>query len=325
MMPDVIPMDHFGVAPSKDGSLNSRLASLVDQEIYYQYVMRMSLQAEFTLSNPPLVTQTRVDAAALPTDERQIDFYQDDEFEQEQQRGIYRRDRATVKHVQDHFQQSYASSNTPHVKEKLGEFNNPLENNVRPLPHGHTVATYTLPNRNPKLAEIVRDYQVSVSATYGIPRSLVAQDVSVRTAGAFELVETAMRSNLAYWNGIGGQLLTAIYRCIYYPEDCNWVANVLPQKKEEMTVEELFEEASKIADVRIIIPLGIRGDVKNHRELFDQGVITWQEYVQAARSIYGFGSAEMPEPKEPTEPEEPKEPTSSVEKKTKTKDTDMKD
>jgi hypothetical protein len=153
----------------------------------------------------------------------------------------------------------------------------------------------------------------------------VAQDVSVRTAGAFELVETAMRSNLAYWNGIGGQLLTAIYRCIYYPEDCNWVANVLPQKKEEMTVEELFEEASKIADVRIIIPLGIRGDVKNHRELFDQGVITWQEYVQAARSIYGFGSAEMPEPKEPTEPEEPKEPTSSVEKKTKTKDTDMKD
>jgi hypothetical protein len=127
MMPDVIPMDHFGVAPSKDGSLNSRLASLVDQEIYYQYVMRMSLQAEFTLSNPPLVTQTRVDAAALPTDERQIDFYQDDEFEQEQQRGIYRRDRATVKHVQDHFQQSYASSNTPHVKEKLGEFNNSFE------------------------------------------------------------------------------------------------------------------------------------------------------------------------------------------------------
>jgi hypothetical protein len=295
-MRDIIPMDHFGGAPSATGQLNSRLVGLLDPEIYYQYAMRMSLQAEFTLSNPPVVTETRPEApAALPTDERRIDYYLDDEFEDEHQRGIYRRDHATRKQVEDHFARSYANVATPQVSSVMGRFNSPLENNVRPLPFGHTVASQPMPSRNPEIAEMVRQYEIRVSSTYGVPRALVAQDVSVKTAGAVELVSRALRTSLQYWNNIGGQLLTAVYRCIYYPDDCNWIAGILPKKGDGMSEEELYQSASAIADVRVFIPLGPNGTLEENRALFDQGVITWDEYVSVARATNGFGAMQMPE------------------------------
>lgn len=296
-MRDVIPIDHFGTAPGHSGEINSRLVSIIDAEVYYQYMMRMSLQAEYTLSNPPVITETRPEApGALPMGEREIDYFLDGEFEHEQQKGLYRRDQAALKHVKDHFDMSYKFVETPKIHSQMGVFNNPLENNVRPLPHGHTVTSQVLPSRNTLMEEVTRTYEVQISATYGVPRALVVQDTSIRTAGAFDLVETALRSTLTYWNNIGGQLMTAVYLCIYYPEDCNWVAGITPSNGKPMTKEELFESVSKIADVKIVIPLGPHGTIEENRLLYEQGVILWDEYVMSARARNGFGALQMPEP-----------------------------
>jgi hypothetical protein len=306
---DVIPVDHFGVAPSADGRLNSRLLSLLDSEIFYQHLVRMTLQAEYTLSNPPLVTETRPDApTSVPMDERRDSYYQDDEYNDELQRGIYSRDQSSWRQVRDHFEMAYQFMGKPVVNAELGRFTNPLENNVRPLPYGHSIASQALPSRNPNLPELLREYELKVSATYGIPRALVVQDVSLRTAGAFDLVQAALRSTLTYWNNIGGQLLTAVYRCIYYPEDCNWIAQVLPERGNGMTEAELYETASQIADVKILIPLGPHGTIESNRVLYEEGVITWDEYVMSARATNGFGALMMPEPPRDTGEEKEAEP-----------------
>ena len=84
---------------------------------------------------------------ALPMDERQIDYFLDGEFEHEQRKGIFRRDNAVLKHIKDHFDMSYSSVAAPQVHAQLGVFNNPLEDNVRPLPqHGSRGGAHITPH-----------------------------------------------------------------------------------------------------------------------------------------------------------------------------------
>lgn len=296
-MRDVIPVDHFGAAPSMDGKLNSVVASLIDTEIYFQNITRLSLQAEYTLSNPPVVTETTQDAPlSVPLDERSMDVYENNEAAQEQQRGIYDRNRLALKNTKDHFDMSFSLVKAPRVPAELGQFHDSMHNNVRVIPYGQKVAQHVLPVRNARLEDMTRNYEVKISAAYGIPRALVVQDNSVRTAGAFDLVETALRSTLTQWNNIGGQLLTSVYLCIYYPEDCNFIAKILPGTGEGMTEDQLYSAVSEIADVQVIIPLGPHGTVDENVNLFDHGIITWDELVMSARSRHGFGPLVMPEP-----------------------------
>lgn len=71
-----------------------------------------------------------------------------------------------------------------------------------------------------------------------------------------------------------------------------------------MEEKELYRRASKIADVSVILPIGPHGSIEQNYELYMQGVITWDEYVKAARGINGFGYKKMPEPEQPRENKE---------------------
>ena len=290
-MKQVMVMDHFGGAPTHRGVLRSRLVGLLEHEIYYQYMLRFSLQAEYILSNPPIVTETPPEAAgSLPVEERETDYYTPHEYELAKQQGLYRKDAETVTRVQKH-QRTEAWS----VPLRLGQVADPVNKNVHPIPMGLKVISQAMPVRNARFSEVERVYELKVCSTYGIPRSLLVQDVSMQTAGAYTLVKDNLKVTLGYWNHVGGQLLTAVYRCIYYPEDCNWIVNNFPGK-EKMSEKELYKQASKIADVSVILPIGPHGSVEQNYELWNQGVITWNEYVKAARGINGFGHKEMPEP-----------------------------
>lgn len=292
-------MDHFGGSPTSNGVLRSRLVGLLDHEVYYQYMLRFSLQAEYTLSNPPIVTETPPEAAgSLPVEERETDYYTPHEYELAKQQGLYKKDQANMDRVQKHQQaESWA------VPLRLGQVANPVKKNVHPIPVGLKVVSQAMPVRNPRFSEFERVYELKVCSTYGIPRSLLVQDVSMQTAGAYALVKDNLKVTLGYWNYVGGQLLTAVYRCIYYPDDCNWIVNHFPGK-EEMEEKELYRRASKIADVSVILPIGPHGSLEQNYELYMQGVITWDEYVKAARGINGFGYKEMPEPEQPRENKE---------------------
>ena len=102
-MKQVMVMDHFGGSPTHRGVLRSRLVGLLDHEIYYQHMLRFSLQAEYTLSNPPIVTETPPEAAgSLPVEERETDYYTPHEYELAKQQGLYKKDAETVTRVQKH-------------------------------------------------------------------------------------------------------------------------------------------------------------------------------------------------------------------------------
>lgn len=292
-MKKVMVMDHFGVKPTSKGHIQSKLVGLLSHEIYYQYMIRFSLQAEYTLSNPPIVAETPPEAqGVLPLEERETDYYTPHEYELAKQQGLYKKDQENLKRVQKHQQ-----TDSWQIPLRVGQVTNPVRENVHPIPTGLKIANAPMPQRNTNFVSWERVYELKVCSTYGIPRSLLVQDVSMQTAGAYQLVKDNLKVTLGYWNNICGQVLTAIYRCIYYPEDCNWIVNHFPQK-EEMTEKELFKKASRIADVKIVLPIGTHGSLQENYELYMQGVITWEEYVSVARKHNGFGQRKMEEPTE---------------------------
>ena len=228
--------------------------------------------------------------------------------------GVYAKDRLNKRHVRAHIDSQLEKTWAPDGTTRL---HRQLKGNIVDLPEGHKVATSgPKPQIRNDLSEMIIKYQTIVSLAYGIPRPYMVQDYSMKTAGASELVSAALRQTLAMWSQRFSHILTAVMRCIYYPDDCNYLFSRFfkKEKKKDFVSEarllELLETAKEVANVAVSLPVTPAIDVEKLWFMFQTQAVEFHEYVSHSRAMMGLGAVAISkESKEPADPQIMPQPT----------------
>ena len=282
--------------PSYRGEVFSVVNSLLPWQRYYDRMMIFSMQADYNLSDPTVLTETAPGASRPVTDDG--GFYVSDDATASLE-GVYAADFANKKHVPSHVNSQFSNAWKPDGTMGLKKT---YWNNVVTLPEGHRVVTSApRAERRSDLMSMINEYQTIVSLAYGVPRSYMVQDTSFRTAGAADLVGAALRQTLGMWSSRFSHILTAVMRCIYFPDDCNYLfSNFFKKEKDadfqsEERLQMLLSKAETIANITVTLPVAPAVDLGELWFLYQVGAVEWHEFKSHARIMKGLGAAETPE------------------------------
>lgn len=253
---------------------------------------------DYNLSDPTVLTETAPGTYVPQEDEGHGGIYVPDDTKADLE-GVYAKDLANIRHVPSHINSQFDGAWQPDGTMRLKRH---YLNNVVSLPEGHRVVPNApRPERRPDLMAIINEYQTIVSGAYGVPRSYMVQDTSFRTAGAADLVSSMIRQTLGMWSARFSHILTAVMRCIYFPDDCNYFFNKFAKhdKSIDMGTPErldyLLTKAETIANITVTLPVTPAVDLNELWFLYTVGVVEWHEFKSHARVMKGLGAAETPE------------------------------
>ena len=280
----------FGWDPTPEGQIRSLVTNLMDVEIFHTRLQQLRFIGEHNITLPPLVTETDKDSARIESSE--IDHYADMDRHRARNEGAFRR--RTHDPQSTAFAQRLKQVKEPWLPQSSGiEARAPFQDNYFDLPHGHRVARQQLPSRNAQYINEEKNYQEQVSAVYGIPRGILVQDAAGYKTDVKELTHV-IRRTMTMWTNIISKILTNVYRCIYHPEDCNFMLGIIPKNKKPMSEEELFAIAEKIAAVQVIIAMPPMADLQQMMTLYLMGSATWAELHDAMRTSAGLSPSRPP-------------------------------
>lgn len=286
--------------PSVHGTVQSPLSTLAQTQVAHDVMVQCNMMADYNLSDPTVVTET--DATSALVDAPQ-DMYAPGDAAADLE-GPYAQDRANQTHTLRHIN---SSMNNEHIWFPTGErllLKKQIQNNVVPLPIGHRVVTgMPQPVRRPDMERMHNQYEYAVSVVYGVPRGFMVQDVSFKTAGASDILEAGLRHSLMLWASRMSQVMTAVMRCAYFPDECNYLFGQLASHSDGVTpLEELLATAGQISDIQATLPVSPAVDLEELTFLYDRGVVTWEEFVVQSRTMKGLVTTIIPpEPPRPTE------------------------
>jgi hypothetical protein len=280
----------FSTGPSVRGEIRSVISTILPTQIYYDRMMNFSMQADYNLSDPSLITETGPEAAAgIPAHERDIPMYDPNDALETELDRLYAKDAENRRHVREHIdlQLRNKPSWTPDGSSRLKKT---IEDNSYSLPQGHHYVQGPTAQRRTDLIDMIREYQTIVASSFGIPKSMIIQDVSMRTGSTVHLVETTIGHTIGRWSKIMSQILTDVTRCIYFPDECNIVFGILAKdpKNKDVPLETLLRQASEIASVQVTLPIVPSKDPVQSLFLMLQGIITWEEYAAHQRALGGY-------------------------------------
>jgi len=275
----------FGWDPKPDGTLTSKISSILNFEEWMMRVFQLSLQAEYNVSRPTFVTERERDAPA--TDMSEIDQFAD--FDRRTNEGLF------VRKAHDPHSTAYQKSVDPKKsapvwlpREDRMDIRQSFVGNTLPLPPGYRVAKPVMPERNAQLADWLRKYQEVVSVTYGLPRGMFIQDVGSHVTSDPVSINRVLHRTMGMWNRHISRILTNAYRCIYHENDCNFMLGKVPVNKFPMKEEDLFKMSDTIADVQVIVSMTPTIDDMRMKIGLLEKTVTWPEYYAAARASRGL-------------------------------------
>lgn len=284
--------------PTFEGEVLSVVASLSGWQQYYDRMMVFSMQADYNLSDPTVLVETTPGSAIPHNPEDNVGVYMPDDTTADLE-GVYAKDKLNMTHVPSHINSQFSGTWKPDGTMRLKRT---YHNNIVTMPEGHRVVTSApRAERRTDLMTMINEYQTIVSLAYGVPRSYLVQDTSFRTAGAAELVGAALRQTLGMWSTRFSTILTAVMRCIYFPDDCNYLFNRFSGIEKQTNYESpdrlefLLEKAQTIADITVTMPVAPAVDLAELYFLYTVGAVEWHEFKSQSRIMKGLGAAETPD------------------------------
>ena len=294
---------NFNWEPTTLGRVQSIAASLLPWEDWMVKNQQFNMMAEYNLARPAIVTEMDSTAKQQSTGTERTDYYAEyDHLTSNSDAGLFVREQASpyvkaFKKLVDGDTGVQTGWFPPNSRELYMVQQH--VRNVVPLPPGHHVARQQLATRNPQYENYVRMYEETISAGYGIPRTLIVQDSAMRASGNTQLVNQTLRHTVMMWTDIFSTIYTEVYRKLYAASDVSFVLNNLPRKGlKALTPKDLFDLTAAVQDVRVTIPVPPTASIEELQQLYIQGIITWKEYHAALRGLVGMPSTDPT--KEPT-------------------------
>jgi hypothetical protein len=179
----VYVLSGFGTDPLEDGSLTSRVSTMVKQEAFIELNYAFSLKAGLINCNPTLYSQKTRDAEDIDKD-KTVDYYGGQDTIRQKERDTYNLNEMEIKALAAQQKLAYAV---------LPPDENPLamkkqhENNHWPLPVGHTLVRTDRPTQRTDWRDMNEIYQELQAAAYGVPRVNIMTGLGVRQTASAEL------------------------------------------------------------------------------------------------------------------------------------------
>ena len=297
-----IVLRNFGWDPAASGEFYTHASRVEPLETYMAHVLQMSYVAEYNLARPAIVTETTLNAPQRFRVEEGV--YIDHDGDRRDPDSLYRQTVEDPRYVE--FDDAVRGGS---LKERWRpnddhEFDAmpTLHNNVTPLPPNHTVSQIPQPVRNPHFDKITHDYEVKVSAIYGIPRSMIAQDTGMRAASSTDLVHEELRHTIAFWSTILSRIYTNVYNYLYMKDHWNMSLGKTLKMGQPMAKDDLFASVDRKAEARVSIPVPPMIPLEQMHEMYERRLMEWDEYFNWTRLSSGMG--QRPAPPEPPRPEE---------------------
>lgn len=288
-----VVLANLGHDPTFKGEIRSRFRSLLDILDYNQYTIRLGVIAEYNLAMPTLVTTAKdVHTALEQMPESQISVYAEYDALRAPNEGLFRHDARDRGSVRKNAVSKDFKPPDVHAEDAL-RLRNQFQGNVFNLPPGREVSNQPLPQRQPDFVGLQTWFEHAVSATYGVPRELIAKDVSLRTAASADLIRDQMRDTLSYWIKLFSHILTKMHNLAVNEDECIWWAATI---KEKMNSDDLIKKVRKNTNWEISLPMPPNADAEFMHYLYAMGITPFPEFHDHMRATAGLPPAAAPKP-----------------------------
>ena len=297
--PKVYIFSGFGYDPDYTGHLNSILAGSLGQDSYVHSMYRFSIRAEFNLSNPTVMTETTPESEGIIKESDRYDSYvTGDRIVRDSQSRIFKDDKELVQvlaHQKNYFDMltetpGYRTEN-PLEPGTYDVFKKQHRDNMFPLPTNHKLVQQQLPSpiRGSDWETVNRVYQDTMSGVYVVPRGKVFSDTATRSSAATtESVEKSYMTNIKKWKAVLGEILTAVYRCVYAEDDCYRAMKFYTDREIEDMSEDQFVETVTKPRIEVSLPLVPRENMDDLLLQYVMKVIDWPTFKELSIRISGY-------------------------------------
>jgi hypothetical protein len=288
----VFAISNLGHDPTWDGQIRSMARPLLNIVDYNAFTLNLGLIADYNLSMPTVITTAKdVSTAIDQMPESQIAFYAEYDAKRTPNEGAYRRNPEERGSARRHV--SVARPEPDIDISKPLKVRNQLKDNMMNLPPGREIAQQPLPQRRTDFVGVQSWFEHAVSATYGVPRELIAKDVSLRTAASADLIRDQMRDTLSYWIRLFSHTLTVMHNAAYGESERNWWAGRIEEK---MTADELEAAVNKATSWEITLPMPPNADSEFIHYLYAMGIVTYEEAHDHLRAAAGLAPTKAGKP-----------------------------
>lgn len=289
----------FGSEPMLNGEIRSTAWAAVFWETYFQSMLKFSYEAEFLLMRPAIVAQQPETGATGSTTEQYARYGEGVNMDPSDRRMMYARQGGSIDRALFERQVNAPAPGWTPPNQELLVAQTQHFRNVLTLPPGATVGKQHLPDRNTALPELARMYESAISALYGVPRAQLIQDTSGSSSAKAnsEMSNTGLRHTVLMFSSLLAKAYTWAYNDIYGDDELEISLRRVARAAKGtrgMTEAEIFSKAIEGARVRVVLSLPPTVTEGNLFFLWQQKIITWEEYHDSLRTLGGFTARMAP-------------------------------
>lgn len=291
----------FGNDPNPDGTLTSRVASIVKQEAYIELNYSFSLQSGYINARPTMYLQTTKDSDT-GRDGDYTDTFGGQDALRKKESDRYDLNEIEIRAL--HAQSQLAYSVLPMDADPLSMKKQDV-NNRMPLPVGQTLVRQQLPQSRTDWKDMNEVYQEIQAAAYGVPRINIMTGGGVKQAASAELATRTIDTTINEWKRILGKILTDVYCVLYGDDDCRFALGQYATDIQALTTAELFASDNKKLDIpRVLVkfPIIPHDNLNNLLLKYSLGLISWEFLQETTRALSGYSSWDEDDHKKMKEP-----------------------
>ena len=286
----VYVLSGFGNDPLPDGTLTSRVSSLVKQEAFIELNYAFNLQGNFINANPTMYSQTTKDSDGTKIDEDYTDTFGGQDALRKKEGDRYDLNAIEIRALNAHNQLAY--SILPDDKDPLAMKRQHV-NNAIPLPVNNILVRQQLPQPRTDWREMNEVYQEIQAAAYGVPRITIMTGVGVKQAASAELATRTIDTTINEWKRLLGKIFTDVYCVLYGEEDCRFALGKYASDIQALTAAELFiREGTKLDMPRVLVkfPIIPHDNLNNLLLKYSLGLVSWDFLQESTKALSGYSS-----------------------------------
>lgn len=305
----------FGYDPTIHGQLTSIVNCLLPMEAFTSILVDSAAVTEQARSQPPFIYQSRKDAKGGPG-RLGVDFGYFAEYDSTDERNeqfMWRRDQAGIERLKQMNQEIYDTYYAPNPlnKVQLGPDGclkppAPWRGNEHYVPENFELVNGPTPQSRSDFVNILKFNNDEIYTTFGVPKSMVTEEVSARASNA-EAVNDMFKTSILWWKRTIAKIMTICYNMIYGMSDAQYILKRffdLTNTSPESINEDQIYALQKLNKVEINLPIPPFISATELEMFYKAGALTSEEYCNYLRRRANLQPLDKPPYIPPREGEE---------------------